>query len=230
MVNDRFRRAAGVACHCVIDPRFATAEGLLSKEAFIGEFPEDGPYYLDHLRAAAEVAAQSADTVFSPSGGQTRIAAPGLSEGGTHATAARAMNYWGHPEVEGRTFAEEYALTSLENVLYVIARFVQLTSRMPEQVTICGWRFKEERFLMHAQAIGWPLSRFSYVGVNNPAGKALEVAIANEARLLEGVKSDPLMLGLEFAEKRARRNPFGVRHPYRGLDGGLDQLFELMDG
>jgi hypothetical protein len=228
-VNSLFKEAASAPCHCVIDPRLSTPEGLKSREAFIGSFSEDGPYYLEHLEAASHEAAKSTDIIFSPSGGQTQKAARGLSEGETNAAAARAMNYWGHPQLQGRTFPEMYALTSLENVLYLIALFMHLTSRTPERITICGFAFKEERFHLHAQAIQWPSSRFRYVGINNPAGLALKDAILNEARLVAEVKEDPLMIGPRFATKRAKRNPFKVKHPYRGLDPDLDDLFNFMD-
>src|ERR1017187_4216434 len=102
-VNNSLRTITSSPGHCVIDPKLATPEGLKSREAFIGDFPEDGPYYLEHLEAAVNLAAQSPDIIFSPSGGKTHLAAGRLSEGGTNATAAKAMNYWGHPEVEART-------------------------------------------------------------------------------------------------------------------------------
>ena len=88
-----------------------------------------------------------------------------------------------------------------------------MTGRWPGNVTMVVWKVKEERFWLHAQAIQGPANRFSYVGANNSEGKSLKEAILSEARLVAVVKDDPLMVGPQFATKRALRNPFRRKAP-----------------
>ncbi len=202
-MNNFLTKILAIALHAVIRDGYATPAGVQSQESFIGAFPEDRFAYVEHMEAAVRLAAQLPDTM--------------------------VFGYWGHQEVKQRTVPEEFALTSLENILYVIALFKLKNGRWPEHLTMLGWKFKEERFWLHAQAIQWPSNRFSYVGVNNPEGKALKDAILSEARLVARVKDDPLMVGPEFATKRALRNPFGRKHPYRGLDHALDDLFDFLE-
>jgi len=228
-MNNFLTKILAIALHAVIRDGYATPAGVQSQESFIGAFPEDRFAYVEHMEAAVRLAAQLPDTMVIPTGGMTHQEAGMRSEGATHCDLAEGFGYWGHQEVKQRTVPEEFALTSLENILYVIALFKLKNGRWPEHLTMLGWKFKEERFWLHAQAIQWPSNRFSYVGVNNPEGKALKDAILSEARLVARVKDDPLMVGPEFATKRALRNPFGRKHPYRGLDHALDDLFDFLE-
>ena len=59
---------------------------------------------------------------------------------------------------------EEFALDSFDNLLYSIARYNETTSYYPDDITICGFGFKEERFLKyHANAIDFPIDRITYL-------------------------------------------------------------------
>ena len=63
---------------------------------------------------------------------------------------------------------EEFALDSFDNLLYSIARYNETTSYYPEYITICGFGFKEERFLKyHAEAIDFPINKITYLS-NGP--------------------------------------------------------------
>ena len=50
----------------------------------------------------------------------------------------RARRY-GHPEVRGRAFTEDRARDSLENLLFGLCRFYELTGRYPDFVVVRAW-------------------------------------------------------------------------------------------
>ncbi len=46
---------------------------------------------------------------------------------------------YGHPEVRGRAFTEDRARDSLENLLFGLCRFYELTGRYPDFVVVRCW-------------------------------------------------------------------------------------------
>lgn len=56
------------------------------------------------------------------SGGQTRRAAGPRSEGLSYWVVAEAAGWWGHEDVRNRTFTEEHARDSFENLLFSLCR------------------------------------------------------------------------------------------------------------
>lgn len=59
---------------------------------------------------------------------------------------------------------EEFALDSFDNLLYSIARFKETTTLYPDYITVCGFGFKEERFLQfHSKAIDFPIDRINCI-------------------------------------------------------------------
>ncbi len=116
------------------------------------------------------------------------------------------------------TVAENrYARDSVENVLGDLATFFALCGKIPEHMTVAGWGFKEKRFIEHARALGIPESRFTYVGVNNPEGKALEGAQNGEAKALEAFLADPFGNTGYLAAKRVERDPLNRGNPHWDL-------------
>jgi hypothetical protein len=104
----------------------------------------------------------------SDSGGKTREAAGPLSEGVGYWRIGQSVRWLGRPDVRDRTATEDFAQDSFENLLFGLCRFRELAGHFPEHVTVVSWRFKEARFALHRDAIGWPESRWTYLGVNNP--------------------------------------------------------------
>ena len=47
---------------------------------------------------------------------------------------------------------------------------------MPLEIVICGWGFKEERYRMHADALGIRQDQLHYKNANNPEGSAADVS------------------------------------------------------
>lgn len=80
-----------------------------------------------------------------------------------------AAGWFGHPSVRGRAHTEEHARDSLENVLFSLCRFHELTGHYPERITVVSYDFKKERFLeLHRAAVQFPPERFFFEGTPGP--------------------------------------------------------------
>jgi len=202
---------------------------ILDDASWSGGFSGEGREYFRHIEAAVRTAATKPDSQIIFSGGQTREEAGKRSEAFGYWEVARDNGWFGHPEIGKHALKEEFARDSLENLIFSLLLFYQAHRKWPENIVVVGWIFKEERYNFHRQAIKWPATRFEYVGVNNPEGKAMEVAWSGEQRKLEAVRCDPFLSGAEWAGQRELRNPFQRFHPYRGLDSATDTLLDLMD-
>lgn len=183
----------------------------------------EAPCYVEHVRCGVELAVSlNAGLIFT--GGQTRAEAGERSEAEGYLGVARHFGWWGWPEMEARTFTEEFARDSFENLLFSLARFRELTGDWPTHVHFVSWRFKAERFALHRDAILWPASRFTFVGPNDPPDR--EQAIAAEARNRAAYERDPYSASAEFQAKKAARNPFGRQHGYAASCPALTPLLE----
>jgi hypothetical protein len=142
------------------------------------------------------------------SGGQTRREAGPRSEAQSYWLLAEHYGWWGQ-SVNATT--EEFARDSLENVLFGLCRFREVTGRYPKQITVVSWAFKAERFALHRAALRWPASNFAFVGANNPDD--LAGALAGEAaHALAPFRLDPYGSHPPLSHKRNQRTPF-QRHP-----------------
>ena len=57
-------------------------------------------------------------------------------------------------DVRDRAFTEEHSRDSLENIVFSLCRFYELTGNYPEKLTIVSYDFKEQRFLdVHRAAL-----------------------------------------------------------------------------
>jgi len=197
--------------------------------SWVGIFPGEGPFYIEHARKAVAIAATSERCVPVFSGGQTREDAGRRSEAESYWEICAEAGWWGSPGLEARALKEEYARDSFENLLFSIALFRREARTWPAKITVVGWRFKEKRYQLHRQALKWPESRFAYVGVNDPAGEELKKALAGEKAKTDSVSRDLLLSGPEWRSQRETRDPFQRRHPYRGIDSNLDSLFDYLE-
>ncbi|MDA4133894.1 MAG: hypothetical protein OK454_12340, partial [Thaumarchaeota archaeon] len=140
-----------------------------------------------------------------------------------------------------RIMLEERALDSYYNILFSILEFWrrngQTAASWPERLTIVSHAFKRARLVdSHCAAIGFPLDRVAFIGINPPnlpaallaADKASqELAAAGglapgevseeKAEAMKGVREtvglwsdDPHGVGKVLVGKRRTRNPWGV--------------------
>jgi hypothetical protein len=167
--------------------------------------------YVEHVRRGVEEAAgRGAVLVFS--GGQSRAEAGRRSEAESYLWIAEHHDWFGRRAVAGRTVTEEFARDSFENLLFGICRFREYAGVWPEAVTLVSWGFKEARFHLHREALGWPVERFAYSAPNDPPD--LEQALQAERRAVAAYTADPYSASEAFRKKREERNPFRRQHGY----------------
>jgi hypothetical protein len=172
----------------------------------------EGRFYVEHARAGVRLAAEDSHALLVFAGGQTDAAAGPRSEAQGYWLIAEAFGWEGSPEVRGRATTEEFSLDSMLNLIYGICRFRESTGRYPDRLTVVGWRFKQQRFDVHRQALRFPAERYRYVGVNDPP--EVETHRPFEAGRRDAFLRDPYGASADLAQKRDGRNPFRRRHGY----------------
>lgn len=103
--------------------------------------------------------------------------------------------------------------------LFSICRFKEVTGSYPEKITVISFTFKQRRFeTLHAPALQWPSTRFSYIGVDPPASTGFDLAASKEGELQNAAipfQNDPYGCHSDvLQEKRRARNPFSRTPPY----------------
>jgi len=78
--------------------------------------------FVDHIRLGVKEAAADPSALLLFSGGQTRQEAGPRSEGLSYWIVAEAAKWFGTEDVRKRTFTEEHARDSFENLLFGLCR------------------------------------------------------------------------------------------------------------
>jgi hypothetical protein len=169
-------------------------------------------FYIEHVRAAVAHAAADPDALLIFSGGATRAEAGPRTEAAGYFAVADHYAWFGHPAVAKRAILEDFARDSFENLLFGICRFREFAGSYPGIVTLVSWAFKEARFDLHREAIGFPADRYRYLGPNNPVD--LDRALASEERAIGWYRQDPYSSGARFQAKRIERNPMRRQNGY----------------
>ncbi|CAM9785804.1 unnamed protein product, partial [Phaeothamnion confervicola] len=135
-----------------------------------------------HIQEGVKAAAADPASLLLFSGGATRrVAGPRtearnlfgkqcmhflLHQGGSYFSVADHFRWWGSPHVRARAAAEEFARDSLENLMFSVCRFHEMTGHYPSRITVVGYSFKQRRFeTAHRGALRFPRESFAYVGV-----------------------------------------------------------------
>ncbi|KAI0012620.1 FolC bifunctional protein [Xylariaceae sp. FL0662B] len=193
------------------------ARGLDESEWLIASFQAgETPTFVEHVKAGLRVLKSSGDAVLMFSGGPTRKETR-LSEARSYANLASANAYFGieseEDEVSRRVYCEERALDSYSNVLSSLIRFWHEFRIWPQNITIVSHAFKRERLVdCHCGAIGFPLHRVDFVGVDPPGmvDGTNEAAVKGVLDAVKQWKEDPHGKGEVLAGKRHKRNPWGI--------------------
>ncbi|SCU95608.1 LAME_0F12750g1_1 [Lachancea meyersii CBS 8951] len=119
---------------------------------------------------------------------------------------------------------EEFALDSLDNLLYSLVKFRSLTSNDASRVTISGFGFKKTRFLeLHAVAIDYRPSQINYISYEpQPISidpKELEAYKQNLEHqemnsALIPFRADWYATKSPLLDKKCQRNPFNLTPDY----------------
>ena len=148
------------------------------------------------------------------SGGQTRKDVGPLSEAASYYYLAQDQQWL--RGLESRTFLEEYARDSFENLLFSLCRFREVSGQYPKRITVIGFDFKSKRFNnLHRLAISFPSNNFTYIGLRpNHRNFDHKKAMEGENDVLLAYSKDMYGCSSSLADKRAIRNPFYRTIPY----------------
>ncbi|KAJ2269671.1 hypothetical protein EV176_004527 [Coemansia sp. RSA 451] len=181
--------------------------------------------FMAHVGKGIEMVKEHERALLVFSGSKTRLEAGAHSEAVGYWTAADRMG-WLTNSVFRRVVTEEYARDSLENILFSIARFHEVTGNYPDRITVVGFEFKRERFVdVHRRALRYPRIRFNYVGIN-PPGDAARLVAAEKKNAYEPFSRDLYACEGTLAEKRRERNPFMLAHGYHRSCPEISALFD----
>ncbi|KAK7425202.1 hypothetical protein QQX98_000117 [Neonectria punicea] len=174
--------------------------------------------FVQHIKAGVECLARDREgSVLMFSGGPTRTETQ-LSEAQSYANIAAENGYWGVLQggvASDEIMVEPRALDSYHNVLFALTLFFARVQAWPTRMTIISHGFKKPRLVDgHCTAIGFPLERVSFVGIDPPG---MAAGHRDKQGAMEGVVAamrewtgDPHGRGTSLAGKRVKRNPWGV--------------------
>ncbi len=209
------------------------AANSMHDEYWIGGFKGEARYYTEHAIAGIEEAGKGSNYLLAFSGGQTRECAGVMSEAQSYWFLADQYSWSNKEDVKGRALVEDFARDSFENLAFGVGVFARVTSRMPEDITVCGWGFKEDRYRMHASALRIRQNRLHYVKVNNPEGgeadplSPMGCALKGESRAIADFVETPFGDDGILLQKKLQRDPYlrGERaYPYYRISA----LFHLL--
>ena len=138
-----------------------------------------------------------------------------ISEAQSYANIAAANAYWDHAISEEQILIEDRALDSYHNLLFSLTLFYARFGAWPSHMVIVSHGFKRPRLVDgHCSAMGWPLDRVSFVGIDPPSMAASEMgkedAIKGVAMAVGDWLDDPHGRGEKLKGKRRKRNPYCV--------------------
>ncbi|TKA52109.1 hypothetical protein B0A53_04769 [Rhodotorula sp. CCFEE 5036] len=195
--------------------------------------------YLKHIVKGVEIAVRDPHALLIFSGGQTRTHAD-ATEGMSYARLAKLGNLYTqfmsdeerrrrakNPDDEfERVTTEDFALDSMENVLFSIARFKEFTGHYPDRITVVGYGMKRARYEdVHRAAIRWPMDKFEYIGIDNEGDTTADYE-GERKYGLEPYRLDRYGCHGRLLAKRRKRNPFRRFHGYHSSAPELKDLFE----
>lgn len=186
-------------------------------------FPGEGIFYAEHADAGINIAEREKDALLLFSGGQT-VRNIFISEALSYLMLEEQQNWLHKREVKERTELEEFARDSFENLDFGIKGFMQITGNKPRNIFVSGWGFKEERYKMHAKAIG--CENMTYISVNEPSRLQINsytsgnltpyrLAIKGERKAIELFRNIPLGNAGELLDKKLKRDPHYRGNPYK---------------
>lgn len=186
------------------------------------------PCFLEHIQTGADMARNDSRALLIFSGGQTRSGAGPRSEAWSYFSAAESLGILDGSSgaLYDRVVTEEFARDSLENLLFSMARFQQITGSPPRKITIVGFPFKARRFLeLHRVAARISEENFTYISVFLPGHS--QDAMVDDA--YDDFKTDLYGCGPKLLSKKIARNPYKQQHGYKETSAELRSILSMCD-
>ncbi|KAH6835240.1 transmembrane protein [Perilla frutescens var. hirtella] len=212
-----FRNLVMVAGHSIYTS--SSCEKVDKEDAWFLEsyqkHPGQAATFVTHIEKGVEIAATDDAALLLFSGGETRKDAGPRSEAQSYWTVAESKQWFGKRDnVRSRALTEEHARDSFENLLFSVCRFRELTGTYPQNITVVGYDFKEERFVhLHRSAIRFPEGRFLYSGTPS-SQNSKEAALKGEGLVRAQFQEDPYGCLGSLRRKKLGRDPFHRSIPY----------------
>jgi hypothetical protein len=195
--------------------------------------------FMQHIAAGISILAKDPRALLLFSGGKTQTQVD-TTEAESYLRVCSVMNEWDHnapddSHLAARCGIETHATDSMQNLLFSLIRFKQLTGAYPAQATVITHAFKELRFLeLHGPAIRYPGDRLRVFGINPPMTLAelRDVQNGERKRGYDPFLHDPYGAGGLLGDKRITRgwNSGAIEWIADGLGDGMKRLLEWKGG
>ncbi|EGR45060.1 uncharacterized protein TRIREDRAFT_69064 [Trichoderma reesei QM6a] len=191
-----------VCCHGVWTG--GPSNGFSEDEWLIADFQRgETATFIEHIKAGLRCLAEDYDNAMLAFSGYANIA----SSNNFFNIIPSTKN------PSSKVLIEDRALDSYHNVLFSLTLFYTRFHTWPAHLTVVSHAFKEPRLVNgHCTAIGFPLERTAFVGID-PPGMTNEENVDGMKGVGQAVDDwtrDPHGRGEVLAGKRRRRNPWGV--------------------
>lgn len=188
--------------------------------------------FKEHIAAATSMLAKDPSALLLFSGGKTQTQVD-TTEAESYQRVGSIINH--DSSVTARCHVETHATDSLQNLLFSILRFKQLTGSYPAQVTVITHAFKELRFLeLHGPAIKYPAGSLRVFGINPPMTLAelRDVQQGESKRGYAVFMNDPYGAGELLSGKRTSRgwDPAAFEKLAGGLEDEVKRILEWKGG
>lgn len=194
--------------------------------------------FIEHIAAGISILARDPTALLLFSGGKTQTQV-NITEADSYQRVCSIINDWQDGQhgssIVARCGVETYATDSLQNLLFSILRFKQLTGSYPLEVTVITHAFKERRFLeLHGPAIKYPANNLRVFGINPPMTleELKDVQHGESKRGYGAFYDDPYGTGEALNSKRTTRGwDSGVNKQLaNGLENEVKRLLEWKAG
>lgn len=217
---------------------FNPSSGDSRDEWALAPFQIEGNDHLcfkEHLIQAAAQVKTDPNATLVISGGQTKKECRHVSEASSYFSLLTQLT--NDKDILERTYLEEYARDSFENVLFLFCRFFELYGAYPDHVKIMGFEFKRRRFVELHLETALEYVDCEYIGnqprpdkVDDKRRYFADLENSEYSHAVRHFESDWYGVQCPLIDKRKARDPFGRQHSYADTNPTLAPLLRAIGG